>query len=85
MTSELEAEGFAREISRRVQAERKKRGLEKKDSINLKLYLGKLNNVDQHIDLIKERTGSEDIKIVDKEHSNFLKFKVKNKEFSFSF
>jgi isoleucyl-tRNA synthetase len=85
MTPELEAEGFAREISRRVQAERKKRGLEKKDSINLKLYIGQIKDVSRHIDLIKERTGSENIKIVDKEPSNFLKFEVKNKEFSFSF
>lgn len=39
MTPELEAEGYAREIMRRVQAERKKRGLSKQDRITLTLIV----------------------------------------------
>ncbi len=38
-TPELEAEGYAREIARHVQAERKRRGLQKSDSIGLVLSL----------------------------------------------
>ncbi|MEK6844990.1 MAG: isoleucine--tRNA ligase, partial [Nanoarchaeota archaeon] len=39
MTPELEAEGYAREISRQIQAFRKKLGLEKSDWINLQLIV----------------------------------------------
>jgi len=39
LTEELEAEGFTREIIRRVQSLRKKAGLEKKDKISLVILL----------------------------------------------
>ncbi|MEK6936409.1 MAG: class I tRNA ligase family protein, partial [Nanoarchaeota archaeon] len=41
ITPELEAEGYAREISRKVQAGRKKAGLVKTDMINLNLVINK--------------------------------------------
>ncbi len=37
MTKELESEGFARELARKIQAERKKEGLEKIDKIELRI------------------------------------------------
>ncbi len=66
MTPELEAEGYAREISRKVQEFRKKLGLEKKDKIDLfiitdeefKSILGKQEKI------MKERTNSRGFFIV---------------------
>ena len=39
MTPELEAEGYAREISRQIQAFRKELGLEKNNWVNLQLIV----------------------------------------------
>ncbi|MDO8460342.1 MAG: class I tRNA ligase family protein, partial [Nanoarchaeota archaeon] len=59
-SEELLAEGFAREIARRVQAERKKAGLKKDDVIELTLYLNeKLGGIlVNQIKFLKERTNS---------------------------
>ena len=60
LTPELEAEGYAREISRNVQAFRKKLGLNKKNLINLTISGEKeLKKIlGSQIKLIKERTNS---------------------------
>ena len=67
LTPELEGEGFAREIARRVQAERKKRGFVKKDKINLRIYAGvavkKL--LLPYTQFIAERTGSQSVSPAD--------------------
>ncbi|MCH7568813.1 MAG: isoleucine--tRNA ligase [Nanoarchaeota archaeon] len=87
LTPELETEGFAREISRRVQAERKKRGLEKKDKIELKLLIGsKLKDrLKSYLEFIKKRTGSKSIGFVDGKIKGMIKFKVKDKDIGISF
>ena len=86
MTDELEAEGFAREVMRRVQALRKKAELQKSDRISLflktdeelKEMLGKWEKQ------IKEKVGAEKIKIDSlgpaKKHNFSSKEKVKGKE-----
>ena len=70
MTPELEAEGFAREISRKVQALRKEAGLIKSDTISLILLV--TDNLRQKIgsfeEFIKERTNSRKLEIAN--HSN---------------
>ncbi|PJE81822.1 isoleucine--tRNA ligase [Candidatus Pacearchaeota archaeon CG10_big_fil_rev_8_21_14_0_10_32_42] len=61
-TPELEAEGYAREISRKVQAFRKKIGLNKNDKIKLTLIIEK--NFEEILEsqkkFIKERTNSKE-------------------------
>jgi|TARA_B100000315_G_scaffold10804_1_gene10454 isoleucyl-tRNA synthetase len=87
MTDELEAEGFAREIMRRVQSLRKKAGLQKSDSISLfirtdddlKAMLKDWNLV------IKEKVGASQFRVSElqpsKMHAFSSKEKVKGKEF----
>lgn len=81
MTSELEAEGFAREISRAVQAERKKKGLVKQDRIKLTLSSSKdlIMKLESVKDIIKERTNSKSLSFTT-EKLNGTGFKVKDKD-----
>jgi len=84
MTEELEAEGYAREISRQIQAFRKKLGLEKKDLIELKISTDEeLKKIlESQKNFIKERTNSKRFEIVttDKERfKNNIDFKIKDK------
>ena len=67
LTPELESEGYAREISRKVQAFRKELGLNKQDKINLILSSNdRLNNIfKSKKEIIKERTNSKKIEIID--------------------
>ena len=87
LTLKLEAEGFAREISRRVQAERKKRGMKKEDSIRLTLSMGsELGSLlKNYLDFIRERTGSEVLNIVDKKTEKMIGFEVRNKQIGIDF
>jgi len=63
MTRELESEGYAREISRKVQAARKKAGLVKTDLIRLGVVMDKelRGLVGNQVDFIKERVNAESI------------------------
>ncbi|MCH8945418.1 MAG: isoleucine--tRNA ligase [Nanoarchaeota archaeon] len=87
ITPELEAEGYARELSRHVQAFRKKLGLEKKDSVELFIFTdNELKKIlEKQKEFIKERTNSERLEIsesvtTDKEKfKNRTDFKIKNK------
>ncbi len=67
ITPELEAEGFAREISRKIQAERKNAGMKKEELIKLKIFAEKkdLLMIEKEISLIKTRTNSSTIEILD--------------------
>jgi len=91
MTDELEAEGYAREIMRRVQALRKKAGLKKSDNISLFIKMDeelkemlKAWNI-----VIKEKVGASQFKISELEPSRKHTFismeKVKGKEFEIGF
>ena len=84
MTPELEAEGYAREISRQVQAFRKKLGLEKKNEIGLVIIadesLKSILNTQK--ELIKERTNSKKLEIVTtgkERFKNKAEFKIRDK------
>ncbi len=59
MTPELEQEGYAREIARKVQALRKKAGLVKSDRIDLVIESDL--DLSEHEEFIKNRTGAEKI------------------------
>ena len=88
LTPELEAEGYAREISRNVQSFRKKLGLEKKDKIELLVFTDDefKEIIEKQKEFIKERTNSEKFEIkslnvtTDKERfKNRISFKIKDK------
>jgi isoleucyl-tRNA synthetase len=82
LDSELEAEGFSREIMRRVQSLRKKEGLEKKDEVELHIK----TDVDLDKDAIAKKCGASSIEIGDvKELGVNSKEKIKNREFVISF
>ena len=84
ITEELEAEGYAREISRQIQAFRKKLGLEKKEKVKTFIITD-----DEFADIlkkqrgfIKERTNSKELEVVatSKERfKNSIDFKIKDK------
>jgi len=65
ITPELEAEGFAREISRCIQDARKKAGLNKEQKINLLLQMDdELHNlIKNHVESIKKKVGASKIGI----------------------
>ena len=83
----LEAEGYAREISRQVQAFRKKIGLEKKDEIKLIIFSDKelKKTLETQKNFIKERTNSknleisEDVSTFKEKFKNETDFKIKNR------
>ncbi|MFC1732496.1 isoleucine--tRNA ligase [candidate division KSB1 bacterium] len=90
-TDELEAEGFAREIMRRVQQLRKEAGLTKVDRINLFVKVDdELNNMlKDFTKQIKEKVGAEEIQIASegssKSYSNNKEEKIKSKVIELGF
>lgn len=84
LTPELEAEGYAREVSRQIQAYRKQLGLEKKDKIELYLIVSEdfKKILEKQKNFIKERTGAKIFEIVTtgkERFKNKTSFKVKEK------
>ncbi len=88
MTPELEAEGYAREISRQVQAFRKELGLKKTDNIELAIFcddeLRKMLEMQKKF--VADRTNSTEIELfsqnvtTDKERfKKNIEFKIKDK------
>src|SRR3989338_6741302 len=84
---ELEAEGYSRELMRRVQELRKKSGLQKKDRISLFIKTDEemKNTLNNFYSAIKDKVGAEILKISElkpsKKHDFTSKEKVKDKEF----
>src|SRR3989344_3141101 len=88
ITEELESEGFAREVARKIQSERKNAGLKKGELIELNIATdGKLKNMlEKYSSFLKERTNSKSISfVVDKIPEKFIKFKVKEREIGVKF
>ncbi len=90
ITPELEAEGLAREISRKIQEERKKAGLNKKDKIELYIFTD--DKISEKLILVKgllsKRTNSKKIFFIQKiqEQCKFCsEFEIKNKKTSIFF
>jgi len=84
MTPELETEGYAREMSRQIQAFRKDLGLQKKDLIETIIVTdeGFKNILEKQKDFLKERTNSKKIEIVTTSKERFknnIDFKIKDK------
>ncbi|MFH1307283.1 MAG: isoleucine--tRNA ligase [archaeon] len=90
ITLELEAEGFAREISRSIQAARKKAGLIKKDKIKLEVTVSSSlqNKIKGQEKFIKERTNAKEAVIsekITKKYKNSSDFVVKEEKISINF
>jgi isoleucyl-tRNA synthetase len=89
LTPELEGEGYARELARKIQAERKNAGLQKGDLITLRISLSKnLNNLlKNQLNFLKERTNSEKLEIVDENTltDKKISFIVKEEKIVFDF
>jgi len=90
-TDELEAEGYAREMMRRIQAARKKAGLNKLDRIDLFLKVDEdmKESLSSWESQIKDKVGANNMKISDmdpaRKHEFVSKDKVKSKEFEICF
>ncbi len=67
LTPELEAEGFSRELARKVQAERKNAGLQRGDIISLQIFSDNftLQMFSRHEDFLRQRTNSRTIRLSD--------------------
>jgi len=89
MTDELEAEGYARELSRAIQAARKKAGLKKEDKIELEISGKIAEKISLMKELIAQRVGAEKIilttdKLLGNEDYS-EKGKIKNDSYCISF
>jgi len=75
LTSELEAEGFAREIVRRIQSMRKELDLDVEDKISTEIAINKqrAKALEQWQDYIKGETRSKTITFVDKPSGKLVK------------
>jgi isoleucyl-tRNA synthetase len=88
---ELEAEGYAREIMRRIQVKRKEAGLQKSDRITLFVKVDEelKGMISKFEDQMKEKVGAEKLVVSEldpsKTHSFVSKEKVKGKEFELHF
>jgi len=88
ITSELEAEGYARELSRQVQEFRKKLNLNKRAKVNLRISVDAdfKKTLEKNLEMVKDRTNAKELEIIssvttDKERfKNKTNFKIKDKE-----
>jgi isoleucyl-tRNA synthetase len=83
-TPDLEAEGYARELSRQIQAFRKELGLEKKDKIKLQIISGQdlVKILEKQKKFLQERTNATELAIVTTVKEKFKKkvdFNIKGK------
>ena len=90
-TTELEAEGYSREVTRNIQQARKQAGLKKTDQIKLFIQTSKnmVDNLKQFKSEIKDKVGAFEITIsLNQVESKFKfnkEFKIKKESFSISF
>jgi len=87
LTPELEAEGYAREISRAIQASRKKADLVKEDQINLEIISEFNDKIASKKEFIQDRVGAKNLSF----EESLMKFshsqvgKIKGKKFLLKF
>lgn len=80
MTPELEAEGYAREVSRKVQAMRKTAGLVKEDKIKLAISGEVAELAESWKELIIDRVGAASLEFVEGNYDHIEESKVKGKD-----
>lgn len=86
-TPELEAEGYARELARAIQSERKKEGLVKTDFIELNIQLSQplLKKLKIYENFLKERVNAKRILLTDKEIKHKDTIKIKDEQIKINF
>jgi isoleucyl-tRNA synthetase len=87
LTNDLEAAGFARELPRQLQAERKKAGLKKGDLISLEISVEERleKMLKKWVEFLKERTNSKEIKFTEKLGDRAIEFSIKSEKVRISF
>jgi isoleucyl-tRNA synthetase len=86
LTPELESEGYARELSRTIQAFRKELGLNKKDSVRVNIHTDEefKKIIDDQKNFIRDRTNSKKLEIVttlQKENfKNITNFRIRDRK-----
>ncbi len=83
LTEELKSEGFTREISRVIQAKRKKIGLVKENKINLIIESEFDEMIKKNIEFLIKRTGANEINFetIKEDSEEILSGNIKNKKF----
>ncbi|MGM5482303.1 MAG: isoleucine--tRNA ligase [Nanobdellota archaeon] len=88
LTPELQAEGFTREVIRRVQNLRKTAGLKRNDSVNLIIQSDErmVQKLSRYSEEIKEKVGADslDIGVKVNHFKNKASEKIKSRDFTFS-
>ena len=84
LTPALESEGYARELSRFIQSERKKAGLIKEDLINLSIS-GNANIIEHQKEFIRQRVNARGILLEIKNYRHHAEIKIRDKTFKISF
>ena len=87
ITPELEAEGLARDIGRRIQNLRKKSGLQASQRIELIIDCSEdlKNKIYPHLKSITDKVGADKVDFEEKETKFSSKEKAKSEEFSIGF
>ncbi len=89
MNDELEAEGYARELSRAIQSERKKAGLIRKNQINLEVISDEktIKILKMNEKFIKERVNAKNVLLTTGEErfKNLIELKIKEKRVGVTF
>jgi len=83
ITKDIEIEGYAREIIRRLQDLRKEKKLKKQDKINLSLCSDL--DLSEWLDLIKKRVGIKNLSFYEENYKYKFDFKIKEHMFNASF
>ncbi len=89
LTKELEAEGYARNLVRAIQSERKNLGLVKEDTISLQIISSDLKQIlESQIKDIKEKTGASTLKLEKDSakplYNHYSEGKIKDKKYIIS-
>ena len=85
ITPELEAEGYTREIARKIQAERKNMGLKTGEMIKMRINCDEdlRKKLEMNLDFLKDRTNCSEIRFVSEKLK--IEFEVRDKKGSFEF
>ena len=87
ITPELEAEGYAREIARKIQSERKNRNMKKEERITLELFVTTRirNFLQHHLEFISKRVGANKVVFSDDKNKKIILFEIKDEKIGFNF
>lgn len=86
ITPELEAEGFAREIARKIQSARKEKDMKKEERIVLELKISEnlKKRLSEYLEFISKRVGASKLILSDKD-KGFTNFELKGETIGFKF